>query len=102
IEASADSLAPALLFLEPQEILADLNSQIETLGKENERVPHANASHFELEDTLYWIACDQSVTPFQPFYKVNRIDDTGAKQEFFYVRADGKKFEKITRGAAGM
>jgi hypothetical protein len=48
-----------------------------------------------LEDSMVWRPCDQSHTPFLPFYVVK----SGTREA--YIRADGVGFHKLTDTGAG-
>jgi hypothetical protein len=62
-------------------------------------------SNFEQRDinvnpVLFWEPCDQSLTPFKPFYKVDhKMTD---RTDQFLVRVDGRTYAKTTRGGRGM
>jgi hypothetical protein len=51
-----------------------------------------------VQTALHWEPCDQSVTPFMPFY----VAKVPAVTSAVYVRVDGKVFTSLTHGAAGM
>jgi hypothetical protein len=51
---------------------------------------------------LYWEACDQSLTPFQPLYRVEQPRSDGSGKDTFYVRVDGELFPAITHAGMGM
>ena len=51
-----------------------------------------------VEPTLHWVACDQSVTPFMPFY----VATVPGVKDVVYVRVDGRVSPRLTHGAAGM
>lgn len=53
-----------------------------------------------LQSTLYWEPCDQSLTPFKPFYRVEHVKPGGSDD--FFVRVDGEIHKAITHGGAGM
>ncbi len=48
-----------------------------------------------VESTLVWKPCDQSHSPYQPFYVVHQDGDV------YYVRVDGAVFSELTEFGGG-
>lgn len=59
-----------------------------------------SAANVTVEPALFWEPCDQSLTPFQPFYRAVHTRSDG--RDALLVRVDGEVFTKITHGGAGM
>jgi hypothetical protein len=55
-----------------------------------------------VDPTLVWSRCDQSMTPFLPFYKVYATDPNTHAQKKMYLRADGRLFDKLTQRMSGI
>ena len=71
-------------FLLPGDVLRAVDGRI--------AVPAASLT---VDPTLVWKACDQSHTPFQPFYALRQGDYV------VYVRVDGEIFTELTSSGAG-
>ena len=56
--------------------------------------------NLKVEPRLFWEPCDQSLTPFKPFYRIQNVTPGGTGH--FFVRVDGEIHTKITHGGAGM
>jgi len=81
-------------FYRPEEI-PQLVARDTDLFPENKPVA---ANDIKVHETLHWVACDQSVTPFMPFY----VATVPGVKDDVYVRVDGRIATRLTHGAAGM
>lgn len=59
-------------------------------------------SRLHLDGELVWQPCDQSSTPFLPFYRVRQLDPSGNAQATVYIRIDGRIFRELTRYRLGI
>ena len=60
-----------------------------------------NAANVKVDPVLFWEPCDQSLTPFYPFYRVTHKGPD--RTDHFLVRVDGEVVvAKTTRGGRGM
>lgn len=55
-----------------------------------------------VDDTLIWSRCDQSMSPFLPFYRVYGTDPKTNAPTTLYLRADGRLFYQLTQGLSGI
>ena len=69
--------------------------QARTLTFKPTRKPAFDQDHASLDDHMVWKPCDQSRTPFLPFY----VASDGTQRA--YVRADGVGFSELTDSGAG-
>ena len=80
-------------FYRPEEIPALVAQQSDLFA----HAGHVSTADISVQPALFWVACDQSVTPFQPFYVVKVPGMTN-----LYVRVDGEIYTSITHGGAGL
>jgi hypothetical protein len=59
-----------------------------------------HAANVTVQPVLVWEACDQSLTPYYPFYTVDHTQ-TG-RMDHFFVRVDGRVYTALTHGGRGM
>jgi hypothetical protein len=68
------------------------------LFEESRRVV-IKSSEVDVQKILYWVPCDQSITPFLPLYIVVLKNET---KDTLYVRIDGEIFTTITDRGKGL
>jgi hypothetical protein len=87
IEAQESWLAP---FIKPERSMDLWSARLASLPAVRARqIPPGSV---RLDPGLVWKPCDQSTTPFLPFYQVGVGDDV------VYLRIDGEPFEELTVG----
>jgi hypothetical protein len=59
-------------------------------------------SRLRLDGDLVWTPCDQSSSPFLPFYRVRQLDADRNVQATVYIRIDGRVFRELTYRRAGI
>jgi hypothetical protein len=93
-------------FYQPKEIPALVDGCAVLFPRRNDFPPVTmnrvilNVHTLDVQPTLYWEPCDQSLTPFQPFYVVYHLEQS--LRERLFVRVDGEIYTSITHGGAGM
>jgi hypothetical protein len=83
----------------------DVPAVLERLGYQAD-APAAKSANgrpgVRVDPTLVWSRCDQSMTPFLPFYQVYATDPNTHAQKKLYLRADGRLFDKLTQRMSGI
>lgn len=74
------------------DVPSKLNGYVAVFGKKKATI---NGAKVTVDGDLLWGACDQSRTPFKPFYRARY------EKYILYVRVDGKIFTKLTQRLAG-
>ena len=93
-------------FYQPKEIPALVDECAVLFPRPNDLPPVTmnrvvlNVQALEVQPTLYWEPCDQSLTLFQPFYVVYHRELS--QRDRLFVRVDGEIYTSITHGGAGM
>lgn len=84
----------------------DLPAALERLGYhvETPASPHGGngGPTVRVADTLIWTRCDQSMSPFLPFYQIYQTDPQTHAQKKLYLRADGRLFDRLTQRMSGI